>query len=64
MRYSQLLIAAFDAVSLLMGNAIRAEAKPEVATDLRKRLQAWYREVDAKFLQAGPGGPQPWRPAD
>ncbi len=41
-----------------------AEAKPEIVTEMRKRLHAWYQDVDAKFLQAGPGGPQPWRPED
>ena len=30
--------------------------------DMRARLHAWYREVDAKFLQAKPNGPKPWRP--
>ncbi len=29
---------------------------------MREKLHAWYREVDAKFLQAKGDGPQPWRP--
>ena len=30
--------------------------------DMRKRLHAWYRDVDAKFLSALPDGPAPWQP--
>jgi len=29
---------------------------------MRAKLHAWYREVDAKFLQAKRGGPEPWKP--
>ncbi len=37
---------------------------PERVDQMRDKLHAWYREVDAKFLQAkGEDGPQPWRPA-
>jgi arylsulfatase A-like enzyme len=36
---------------------------PERVAAMRHRLHAWYKEVDAKFLQARPGGPQPWQPA-
>lgn len=35
---------------------------PERVEDLRRRLHAWYREVDAKFLEPQPDGPAPWRP--
>ncbi|WP_417382435.1 sulfatase [Gimesia sp.] len=35
---------------------------PERVTAMRKQLHKWYQETDAKFLQAKPGGPQPWRP--
>jgi arylsulfatase A-like enzyme len=35
---------------------------PERVRQMRDRLHAWYREVDAKFLQPKPGGPEPWRP--
>jgi len=39
-----------------------AEKDPERVAAMRKRLHAWYQEVDAKFLRAKPGGPQPFRP--
>ena len=32
------------------------------ALNMRRRLHRWYREVDAKFLEAFPGGEKPWRP--
>ncbi|MBW3596125.1 MAG: sulfatase [Planctomycetes bacterium] len=35
---------------------------PDRVADLRNRLHRWYKEVDAKFLRAKPGGPEPWRP--
>jgi len=34
---------------------------PDRVTQMRKQLHAWYREVDAKFLQEKDGR-QPWRP--
>lgn len=40
-----------------------AESMPERVNAMRRKLHAWYREVDAKFLRAKEaGGPQPWRP--
>jgi arylsulfatase A-like enzyme len=39
-----------------------AEQQPEVVAELRNRLHRWYREVDAKFLEAKDNGRQPWRP--
>lgn len=39
-----------------------AKRQPERVTALRARLHAWYRETGAKFMQAKPGGPEPWRP--
>ena len=39
-----------------------AREQPERVALMRRELHAWYQEVDAKFLQAKPGGPQPWRP--
>ncbi len=35
---------------------------PDRVEEMKKRLHAWYQQVDAKFLQPKPGGPQPWRP--
>ncbi len=29
---------------------------------MRKDLHAWYKQVDAKFLQPREGSPEPWRP--
>lgn len=39
-----------------------AEKMPDRVDAMRKRLHKWYQEVDAKFLQAKPNGPEPWRP--
>lgn len=43
-----------------------ADAQPQRAAHMRDRLHAWYKTVDAQFLQqktSGPtGGPKPWRP--
>ncbi len=39
-----------------------AEQDPERVQAMRQRLHQWYTEVDAKFLEAQPDGPQPWRP--
>ena len=36
---------------------------PDRVSRLRDKLHAWYREVDAKFLQSNaPGGEMPWHP--
>lgn len=39
-----------------------AAEQPERVAAMRKKLHAWYREVDAKFLQPKKNGPQPWHP--
>lgn len=39
-----------------------AEKMPEKVDQMRDKLHAWYKQVDAKFLKAKEGGPQPWRP--
>lgn len=39
-----------------------AEKHPERVAAMRDDLHRWYSEVDAKFLQARPDGPEPWRP--
>jgi len=39
-----------------------AERDPDRVARMRARLHAWYQQVDAKFLQPKPGGPEPWRP--
>ena len=42
-----------------------ADKHPEKVNAMRKKLHAWYKEVDAKFLQPKKAdGPQPWRPAN
>ncbi len=41
-----------------------AAGMPEKVRELRSRLHRWYKQVDARFLRAKPGGPQPWRPED
>jgi arylsulfatase A-like enzyme len=39
-----------------------SEAMPEEAQAMRKKLHAWYKEVDAQFLQPKGDSGQPWRP--
>ena len=39
-----------------------ADAQPQRAARMRDRLHAWYKAVDAQFLQQKAGGPEPWRP--
>ena len=39
-----------------------ADSMPDKVTAMRNRLHQWYKDVDAKFLQAKDGGPEPWRP--
>jgi arylsulfatase A-like enzyme len=39
-----------------------AEQHPDRVAAMRRQLHDWYSEVDAKFLQAKSGGPEPWRP--
>lgn len=42
-----------------------AAAMPDRVSSMKNRLHAWYKEVDARFLQAkGPDSPQPWRPSE
>jgi len=41
-----------------------ADQHPELVERMTSELHAWYREVDAKFLRAKPGGPQPWVPSE
>ena len=35
---------------------------PEKVTSMRKKLHAWYKEVNAQFLQTKGNSGQPWRP--
>jgi arylsulfatase A-like enzyme len=39
-----------------------APMMPDRVAQMRKDLHAWYKEVDAKFLRAKDGGPEPWQP--
>lgn len=39
-----------------------AKHKPSLTESMQKKLHNWYRKVNAKFLQARPNGPLPWRP--
>jgi arylsulfatase A-like enzyme len=39
-----------------------ADKHPDRVAEMRGRLHDWYRDVDARFLRAGPDGPDPWRP--
>ena len=39
-----------------------AAKHPERVAQMRTRLHAWYKTIDAKFLQKKGDGPEPWRP--
>ncbi|MCM8536252.1 MAG: sulfatase [Lentisphaeraceae bacterium] len=39
-----------------------ASSMPERVSEMRKKLHAWYKEVDAKFLQEHKDSGKPWRP--
>jgi arylsulfatase A-like enzyme len=39
-----------------------ADAMPEKVAEMRKSLHAWYKEVDARFLQEKNASQKPWRP--
>jgi arylsulfatase A-like enzyme len=39
-----------------------AEKMPDRVKAMRSRLHAWYKDVDAKFLQPKGNGPKPWAP--
>jgi len=39
-----------------------ASQYPERVEQMRGKLHAWYKQVDAKFLQPKDDGPLPWRP--
>jgi arylsulfatase A-like enzyme len=39
-----------------------ADQYPERVEQMRSRLHAWYKQVDAKFLQPRPYNQNPWRP--
>ena len=41
-----------------------SDCMPDKVAELRKQLHAWYRDVDAKFLQPKGDGPAPWHPGD
>lgn len=34
------------------------------AEEMRTQLHDWYKDVDAKFLEALPNGPEPWQPGE
>ena len=38
-----------------------AKYKPALTESMQKKLHNWYRQVNAKFLQARPNGPLPWQ---
>lgn len=40
-----------------------AQQQPQRVNELRAKLHRWYGEVNAQFLRAKQGGPEPWQPA-
>ncbi len=40
-----------------------ADKHPQRVSEMTDKLHHWYRQVDAKFLRAKPGGPRPWSPS-
>ena len=61
-RYEDGRVQLYDLVGDLGERTDLAEREPARVADLRARLHAWYREVDAKFLTGREGGPAPWAP--
>lgn len=39
-----------------------AQQQEQRVSFMRRKLHAWYKEVDAKFLRAKKDGPEPWKP--
>jgi len=61
-RFEDGRVHLYDLKSDIKEHQDLAKQMPEKVNRMRDRLHAWYREVDAKFLQPKPGGPQPWKP--
>ena len=58
-------IALASIISVTLGVATMIVVNSVMAGfryEMRERLHAWYREVDARFLRAKEGGPTPWWP--
>lgn len=62
-RYEDGQVHLYNLASDIGERADLAEEMPDRVKSMRANLHAWYREVDAKFLQPkNPDGPQPWHP--
>lgn len=61
-RYEDGRLHLYDLQSDIGERTDLASEQPERVAELRQRLHAWYKTVDAKFLQAKNDGVQPWRP--
>ncbi|MEM9364838.1 MAG: sulfatase [Planctomycetota bacterium] len=62
-RYEDGRVHLYDLKSDLGERDDIASRNPELVKQLRSKLHQWYKEVDAKFLQAK-DGQTPWRPSD
>ena len=63
-RYEDGRVCLYD-LSKDLGESTDVSAEnPDRTAAMRKDLHEWYRRVDAKFLRAKQGGPQPWRPGE
>ena len=61
-RFEDGRVQLFDLASDIGERRDVASEHPALVRSLRRGLHTWYREVDAKFLEAKKGGPEPWRP--
>ncbi|MGE9271289.1 MAG: sulfatase [Verrucomicrobiales bacterium] len=61
-RYEDGRVHLYDLKNDLGETTDIAAQHPERVSQMRAKLHAWYKEVDAKFLQKKQGSPEPWRP--
>jgi arylsulfatase A-like enzyme len=63
-RFEEGRVHLFDLATDLGERRDVAASQTQRVAEMRRRLHAWYQQVDAKFLQPREGGPSPWRPEE
>ena len=61
-RYEDGRTHLFDLNSAPHERSDLAQRYPKRVKQMRAKLHAWYKQVDAKFLRAKENGPKPWQP--
>ncbi|QDV10288.1 Arylsulfatase [Rosistilla oblonga] len=61
-RYEDGRVHLYDLKSDIGERNDLAAEDPDRVDQMRRRLHAWYKTVDAKFLQQKKNGPKPWAP--